>query len=112
MKYKLTEKDIEVVKWQVQQAKEITKQYPSELMVVATFNELEYKEFKPSSESFEKWQAMEQLFLQKCREQGLFNIVLEHCDLFGYAKFLEDNNFANDSRTRSLYVAQKYKKQL
>jgi hypothetical protein len=112
MKYQLTKKDIEVVKGQVEQAKQLAKQYPTELMVVATFNESEYKEFKPSSESFDKWQAMERLFMQQCREQGLFNIVLEHCDLFGFAKYLTENNLENNSATRSAYVAQKYKKQI
>jgi hypothetical protein len=112
MKYQLTQKDIEVVKWQVEQAKQLASQYPTETIVLATFNELEYKEFKPSNESFEKWQAMERLFMQQCREQGLFNIVLEHCDLLGYAKYLTENNLENSGATRSAYVAQKYKKQI
>jgi hypothetical protein len=106
----LTEKDIEVVKWQVQQTKQLASQYPTETIVLATFNELEYKEFKPSNESFEKWQAMEQLFLKLCKEQAILNIAQEHCDLFGFAKYLTENNLENNSATRSAYVAQKHQK--
>lgn len=105
----LTEKDIEVVKWQVEQAKELVKQYPQDIIVLATYTDLEYKEFQPSTEPYHIYISKEKMFINLCRLHGIKNIVFENVDLFGYAKYLIDNKLENTAENRSAYVAQKFK---
>lgn len=106
---KLNEKDIEVVKWQVNETKQLANQYPSKIIVLATYNELEYQEWKPSTEDYELYITKEKLFIELCKDKKINNIVFEHVDLFGYSKYLTENNLSNSGATRSAYVAQKYK---
>lgn len=106
---KLNEKDIQIVNWQVQQAEELIKQYPSKTIVLATYNELEYQEWQPSTEDYNLYMIKEKLFIELCKDKKINNIVFEHVDLFGYSKYLTENNLSNSGATRSAYVAQKYK---
>jgi hypothetical protein len=106
---KLNEKDIQIVNWQVQQAEELIKQYPSKIIVLATYNELEYQEWQPSTEDYQIYITKEKLFIELCKDKKINNIVFEHVDLFGYSKYLTENNLSNSGATRSAYVAQKYK---
>jgi hypothetical protein len=105
----LTENDIEVVKWQVEQTKQLAEQYPAQIIVMSTYDIVEYQEWQPSTEPYSIYMAKEQLFIELCRKQGINNIVFEHVDLFGYSKYLVDNNLSNSGATRSAYVAQKFK---
>lgn len=105
----LNENDIEIVKWQVEQAKQLAKQYPSKTIVLATYDEVEYQEWQPSTEDYNLYMIKEKLFIELCKDKKINNIVFEHVDLFGYSKYLTENNLSNSGATRSAYVAQKYK---
>lgn len=105
----LTENDLNTVKWQVEQTKQLANKYPAQIIVMSTYDIVEYQEWQPSTEDYQIYITKEKLFIELCKDKKINNIVFEHVDLFGYSKYLTENNLSNSGANRSAYVAQKYK---